>query len=383
MNAPHLLLLNNQGLASTGGGVTILKELAAALTAEYRVGVISLDPPAANWPGVYQRTLPPLPVLRSGMWRFRPLQRAWHYRRYLAQVVEEPPDLAVVFDCQFLWALRALRPRHLVYVSLSCIPRQEWFERARSGRLATFVQYVYLERTMVGTADLTVVSSETHAREMRRYELLAGFQPTVLHPVMGSVAAESRPGTDLGGKIVIATVGRLTGVKNVGAVLDLAERLGDLPCEFVIAGDGGEMGRLSAAIRNRGLSARVRMLGDVRDIGGLLAKTDVLLHPSHYESFGIAVFEAMRAGIPVVCAAPGSGAMTAMHEFVADRRSGLLVDFSDIDAAERALRLLVTDSARRRAMGEEARAAAGALLRQDYIGTFRDLLDRLGQARDP
>jgi glycosyltransferase involved in cell wall biosynthesis len=376
-------MLNNQGLAGIGGGVTIVKELAGALSADHRIVVISLDSPAANWPSVCQRTLPPLPELRPVMWRFRPLQRAWHYRRCLAKIAGQPPDLAVVFDCQFVWAVRALRPRHVVYVSLSCIPRQEWFERARSGRVAGFLQYMYLERAMVATADVTVVSSETHAREMRRYELLPRFRPTVVHPVMGSVSAEHRPETDPGRKIVIATVGRLTAVKNVDAVLDLAERLTDLPCRFVIAGDGGEADRLRGAIGARGLSERVSMLGNVSDIGGLLTQTDVLLHPSRYESFGIAVFEAMRAGIPVVCAAPRSGGMTAMHEFVANGRSGLLVDFSDADGAARALRLLVTDGVRRRSMGEEARAAARALLRRDYIHTFRDLLDTLGEARPP
>ncbi len=372
---PRLLFLNNQGLGTVGGGVTILKALVRDLESTYRITVASFDPPTDGWAGIEQHTLPSPPPPRTATWRFQPLQRARHNRRAVAALAGAPWDLAVVLDCQFVWAVGALDAAGVVYLSPSCIPRQEWLSRLRPGRIASFLQYVYLERTMVRRARQTIVSSLTHAREMRRYELLPGFQPCVLYPALPLPALQDVPPREArrSGELVVATVGRLTPVKNFGAVVALAGRLRDLPCHFVIAGSGDD-GALRRAIAAAGLEDRVELLGAVADVPGLLARADVLVHPSHYESFGIAVFEAMCAGVPVVCARPGRRTITAMSEYVCAGESGLFVDFDRPDEAAAAVRALLADGERRRRMGAAARAAAETLARHDYVGAVRDLL---------
>ncbi len=372
---PRLLVLNNQGLGAIGGGVTILRALVPALADSYRITVASFDPPAAGWAGIVQHRLPPPPPTRAATWRFQPLVRARHDRRAVAPLGTTRWDVALVLDCQFLWAVRALSPHRTVYLSPSCIPRQEWLSGIVPGRVSRFLQYAYLERAMVRRANRTIVSSETHAREIGRFEALPRFRPCVLYPAFPAPAPRPsavRPDHTP----VVATVGRLTPVKNMGAVVALARHLRDLDCRFVIAGDGDDRA-LRDAIAAHGLEDRVELRGAVADIASLLAGTDVLVHPSHYESFGIAVFEAMRAGVPVVCARPGRGTVTAMAEYVVDGESGLFVDFDRPEEAAAALRGLLTDADQRRRMGAAARAAAEMLARRDYAGAVRALLDRV------
>lgn len=122
----RVVFLNNQGLGSSGGGVTILRHLVARLVVDHRVTVISYDPPASGFPGVRQLVLPtPPPPGRA--WRTAPLLRARHLAKVLPAREVSAADIVVALDCHFASALGRARPRALAYVSLSCIPRQEWF----------------------------------------------------------------------------------------------------------------------------------------------------------------------------------------------------------------------------------------------------------------
>lgn len=87
--------------------------------------------------------------------------------------------------------------------------------------------------------------------------------------------------------------GRLAPEKNVSAVVDAARAIPEL--EFVIAGDGPE--RKAIARQTRSL-ANVRMTGwlDRLDLRRELDAADVLLLPSHVETFGSIAMEAMARG---------------------------------------------------------------------------------------
>ena len=62
------------------------------------------------------------------------------------------------------------------------------------------------------------------------------------------------------------------------------------------------------------------------------AAADVFVMPSHYESFGMVVLEAMACGIPVVASRVGGLASTVVHE-----RTGLLVPVGDWHAFAQAI----------------------------------------------
>lgn len=377
--ARRILFLNNQGLGSVGGGVTILRHLVADLAADHRVAVWSFDAPSDAPASVEQRTLPRPSVPWGPLWRFAPRRRAAFLARRLAADEIAGFDIVVCLDCHFARALRQCRPRKLVYLSLSCIPRQETVGMSGIDARLVFAQYAALERTMVAAADRTIVASRLQAAEMQRFERLRRFDPIILHPVFPSTAPPlplraAYPG------VTILSAGRLVPLKNYGVVPALAARLRDLPCRFILAGDGPEAEAIRAQAEALGVADRVELVGASRDVEGLLRDADLFLHPSRYESFGIAVFEAMRAGVPPVCA--GGGAVTACAEFVTDGIDGCFVDVDRLDDAAEALRRLIVDGERRAAMGAAARRAAARLLEPGYAARFRQIVESLASSGD-
>jgi glycosyltransferase involved in cell wall biosynthesis len=367
----RIVFLNNQGLASTGGGVTILRYLVGDLAQDHAVTVLSYDQAAPGFEGVRQMTLPAAPS--SGrLWRIAPLLRARHLSQAVPPAEIAAADLVVALDCHFAFLLRRVRPRRLIYLSLSCIPRQEWFGAIGIQGVQTYPQYAWLERSVAARADIVMVSSETHAAELRRFEIFPGLRPVVMHPVFPAVVASGQnPEPDI---LTILSAGRLETVKNYAALIPIADRLRDLPCRFVVLGDGPLATGLRARTAAAKLEDRLCFPGGVADVGPALARASLFLHPSRYESFGIGVFEAMRSGVPPVIA---RGSPMGCREILQGDVNACLVDFDAPDEAAGAIRLLLTGHARRSAMGEAARQTAERALAQDYAGTFRRMAHRL------
>jgi glycosyltransferase involved in cell wall biosynthesis len=115
------------------------------------------------------------------------------------------------------------------------------------------------------------------------------------------------------GRTTALFVGRLSAAKNLTVVLGALAADDELRRSLclVAAGDGPERAHLERITRSRDLD--VRFLGPIprRDIGGCLARADVLVLPSVVEPWGIVVTEALGLGIPVV-ASPGVGAAISL-----------------------------------------------------------------------
>ncbi|WP_405658969.1 glycosyltransferase [Streptomyces sp. NBC_01166] len=106
---------------------------------------------------------------------------------------------------------------------------------------------------------------------------------------------------------VVGGVGRLV----PGKRFDLLIRsVAALPGAWlVLAGDGPEAGALRALAARLGVAGRVRFLGECGTSGAgpgisaVLSAVDTFVSASREESFGLAVVEALAAGLPVVYAA--------------------------------------------------------------------------------
>jgi glycosyltransferase involved in cell wall biosynthesis len=364
----RITFLNNQGLISTGGGVTILRHLVRDLMRDLAVTVLSFDQPAPGFDAIRQVTLP-APPPPGRLWRLAPLLRARHLRQVVSRADLES-DVTVVLDCHFGPLLKRIPPRRLIYLSLSCIPRQEWFGTGGLQGVMNFPLYISLERSLIRHADHTLVSSRMHADELRRFEAPSASRLLVLHPIFPTETPPRRA-TDVP---KILSAGRLESVKNHAAIIAIAERLCDLPCQFVIAGDGP----LASVLRRQAehLSGKIAFRGDVADLRTEYAEASLYLHPSRYESFGISVFEAMRAGIPPIVS---RNAPAGYREILQDGISACFVDFNQPDTAATAIRRLLLDNTEREAMGAAARAAATRASQQDYTATFRSRIHALLQ----
>jgi glycosyltransferase involved in cell wall biosynthesis len=159
---------------------------------------------------------------------------------------------------------------------------------------------------------------------------------------------------------VLACVG---GIQRRKGQLDLIEAAAPLAREIPelvlalagAAGDGEYLAVLNARIAELGLEPHVRRLGFEPDVRGLLATSEVLVHPSHSEGFALAILEAMAAGLPVVATRCGGP-----EEIVEEGVSGLLVPVASPRELEDALRRLLADPEGARAMGRAAAERARA-----------------------
>ncbi|MFC8192972.1 glycosyltransferase [Cellulomonas sp. NPDC057328] len=159
----------------------------------------------------------------------------------------------------------------------------------------------------------------------------------------------------------LVCLGRLVERKGVDTVL---HALADLPdAELLVAGGPDaaalpgdpEATRLAALAAQLGVADRVHLLGRVGhdDVPALVSSADVVVATPWYEPFGIVPLEAAACGVPLVGSAVGG-----LLDSVVDGTTGLLVPPRDAAALATALRGLLADPTRRRAMGAAARRRA-------------------------
>jgi len=141
---------------------------------------------------------------------------------------------------------------------------------------------------------------------------------------------------------------------------------------LVVAGrDPARFGRKIEALCERlGLSDRVFFLGPVDHaaLPGLLWHSDVFVLPSRMEAFGVAVLEALAAGVPVVATEVGG-----IPEIVRDGVDSLLIPPDDSAALAAAIRKVVSDEALRRRLADAGPARAKAFGVERMISAIRKL----------
>jgi len=157
---------------------------------------------------------------------------------------------------------------------------------------------------------------------------------------------------------LVVTLGELKLLKGqrdfVLAANEVVKRFPD--CRFVVAGRDNSLDQrfrreLKRLVRVLGLEERFLWLDWLDDIGPLLAAADIFVSPSHSESFGLAILEAMAAGTPVIATATDGA-----KELIGDENA--LVPIKDpLALAERICWFLENDDARR-ALGDNLKITA-------------------------
>lgn len=153
---------------------------------------------------------------------------------------------------------------------------------------------------------------------------------------------------------VVAFVARLTAVKRpdrfIAAAFKITDRLPDTM--FVIAGEGELLAEMQSEAT--GLGDRMRFLGWRPDVEVVYAAADVVMLTSDNEGMPVSLIEAQALGCPAVTTDVGSA-----REVVANGDTGLVVEADPAALADAACSLL-SDPARRRAMGDAASDRARA-----------------------
>lgn len=249
------------------------------------------------------------------------------------------------------WLAFGRRPMVLTYQS--DIVRQRFLGRLWAPGL----------RRVLAHADRVLATSPAYARSSPFLRRVADHVEIVpLGIETGRFAAiERRPeALEVGREGRVLFVGRLRYYKGLDVLLDAMARL--TGARLAIVGDGPMGPELGARARRLGLEDRIEWAGDVSEAGLLteLARADVFVLPStaRSEAYGLAMVEAMAAGLPVVSTELGTGTSWVNQDGI----TGLVVPAGQPEPLAAAVRRLLEDAELRRRMGEAARSrAVGAL----------------------
>lgn len=166
--------------------------------------------------------------------------------------------------------------------------------------------------------------------------------------------------------VALLSVATITPRKGHEVLVAALARVTHLPWTLTLAGSPTmhppTTAALRAAIDAHGLGDRVTFAGDL-DEAALHAAydvADVFVLPTRHEGYGMAIAEAVAAGLPVV--ATPTGAIPAL----VDDASGIVVPIDDVDALTAALARVVGDDAAR------ASLAAGAARRRNTLPRWAD-----------
>ena len=202
----------------------------------------------------------------------------------------------------------------------------------------------------------SVASSETDMHLLLRdAPYLAGRTATFPNaiPLSPLLSLERRP---IPGRVV--SIGRLVPNKALTDLVRALARIDDLDWSLVLAGESNseELARIKAEIAELGVHDRVTfVLGFPEDeMPGLLGSAALAAFPSKGEGFGIALLEAMAAGVPLL-----ANAIPAHEALLGDDLAGQLIEFGDAEAAADSIRaMLKTPKADLDALSASLRARA-------------------------
>ncbi len=208
------------------------------------------------------------------------------------------------------------------------------------------------QRRLVEQADAVIVPSDFARERLRELGAPLRWERVhVLAPPLRQLSTAAPAATDAAGSPYALVVSRLSAEKGVDVAID-ACRIAGMP--LVVAGEGPER----AALTEYAGDSAVRFVGQAgdRELAELRAGAALALAPSRSaETFGLAVAEAMAAGLPVVGSRVG-----ALPELL---EPDALVAPGDAAALADAAMRLAGD----RAAGERGRERVGALCAPEVV----------------
>ena len=166
-------------------------------------------------------------------------------------------------------------------------------------------------------------------------------------------------------------------VKRLPDVIEIFDRVQkEVPSRLVLIGDGPERSRAEWLAVNKGIHNKVEFLGKQDRIHEKLPVADVMLLPSELESFGLAALEAMACEVVPIATKEGG-----VPEVIDHGKTGFLAAVGDVDTMANYAIEVLSDEARLKQMGKDARASAQARFCASkiipmYEQFYREVLER-------
>jgi glycosyltransferase involved in cell wall biosynthesis len=176
---------------------------------------------------------------------------------------------------------------------------------------------------------------------------------------------------------VAVTVGLLKPPKGqADAVAAIAALNRVRACNLLVVGNGPERHRLESLARDLGVADRVAFSGFLANPYPVMARADVLVSPSHHESFGNVIVEGMALGVPVVSTRVPAGP----EWIIDDGRTGIFAEPHNPNDLAKKIDLVLSD---RQLAARLVQAASREVARYDvaaivsrYERLFEDVASR-------
>jgi len=152
----------------------------------------------------------------------------------------------------------------------------------------------------------------------------------------------------------------------IRAMHELARR--QVNAHLLLVGTGEKIESARALAAGGPAAERIHFLGARSDVRRILGIVDIYLHPGREEGFGLAIAEAMLAGLPLAGAREG-----ALTELIESGKTGVLFNPGDAPDLADSIVFLAGDRDRARRIGAAAREFC---LRKFDVENFADAITR-------
>lgn len=251
---------------------------------------------------------------------------------------------------------------------------------------------LWVEHEILGRSDALIAESPASKHHMLQEY---GVDPAKVQVIPGGVdTAVFRPQERQQARRVLALdvaqpvllfVGRLQPLKGIDTLLRAAQvvRQQHASLQVLVVGGGvdaqdeheaRELRRLQGLCEHLGLTPHVRFVKAQSQVvlAQYYAAADVFVMPSHYESFGMVVLEAMACGTPVVASRVGGLASTVVHG-----QTGFLVPEGEWETFAQAILRLLAAPAIHDAFGQASIQRAQAFTWPHIVARTVQLYRRL------
>jgi glycosyltransferase involved in cell wall biosynthesis len=173
---------------------------------------------------------------------------------------------------------------------------------------------------------------------------------------------------------VVGWVGRMTGVKDTGAALEIvrATRERGVDAVLCMVGDGPDREQLEQLAHELGIARSCYFVGYQEDVAGYYRLFDAFVLPSVNEGTPVSAIESLASGTPVVANRVGG-----VPDVVFDGVDGFLVEPGDIESAAEKLEALARDPGLRKTLGDAGR---DRIIGRYAVPRLVDDVDRLYRA---
>jgi glycosyltransferase involved in cell wall biosynthesis len=229
-------------------------------------------------------------------------------------------------------------------------------------------------------SDVLVAVSNAVASDIRRFDWVSAEKIKVMSDSIDTKGfntnLDQREAKRLLGlpddQLIIGTVGRLDEQKGHRYLIEAASGLQDT-C-VAIAGGGPLLGELKSYSGKLKANTIFTGMMEPEKVPLFLRAIDIFCFPSLWEGFGIALAEAMAAGLPIV-----ASDIPPLREVLGD--AGILVPSGDAVDLRKALKRLIDNVSLRESYSRGAKERAEIFSIEKYIKSFEDLCEELLQKK--